>query len=52
MGGQASYALVDLDNHAVRFKRVPFDVTRVVAAAQVRDPELGYLHRIMARGAQ
>ena len=52
IGGQASYALINLANRAVRFKRVPFDVTPVVTAAQARDPALGYLHRIMTRNAR
>lgn len=49
IGGQASYVVIDLANRAVRFKRIPFDVAPVVAAAQARDPELGYLRRIMTR---
>lgn len=48
-GGQACYALIDLTNRAVRFKRAPFDVSPVVAAAQSRDPALGYLQKIMTR---
>lgn len=48
-GGQACYALIDLHNRALRFKRIPFDVSHIVAAAQARDPELGYLQKIMTR---
>lgn len=48
-GGQACYALINLTNRALRFKRIPFDVSIVVAAAQERDPALGYLHKIMTR---
>lgn len=51
LGGQASYALINLANGTVIFKRVPFDITQVVRAAQERDPELGYLHEIMMRKA-
>lgn len=49
-GGQACYALIDLANRAVRFKRVPFEISHVVAAARSRDPALGYLYKIMTRG--
>jgi len=49
LGGHACYVLINLANRAVRFKRIPFDVTHVVAAAQARDPALGYLHKIMTR---
>jgi len=48
-GGQACYALLNLANRAIRFKRIPYDVSHVVAAAQARDPTLGYLHEIMTR---
>jgi predicted phosphodiesterase len=50
-GGQASYAVVNLANRVVRFKRIPFDANPVVIAAQTRDPKLGYLHKIMTRRA-
>lgn len=50
-GGQACYAVVDLANRALRFKRIPYDVSPVVVAAQERDPALGYLHKIMTRRA-
>lgn len=49
-GGRACYALIDLVNRTVRFKRIPFDVTHVLAAAQARDPSLGYLQKILTRG--
>jgi putative phosphoesterase len=48
-GGQACYAVVDLANRALRFKRVPYDIRPVVAAAQARDPSLCYLHKILTR---
>ena len=48
-GGQACYAVVDLANRALRFKRIPYDVSPVIVAAQARDPALGYLSDIMAR---
>jgi len=50
-GGQACYALVNLANRAVRFKRIPYDISLVIAAAKTRDPALGYLHEIMTRRA-
>ena len=50
LGGFASYALVGVGNRSVRFKRVPFAVAHVVAAAKLRDPELPYLHMVMHRG--
>jgi putative phosphoesterase len=50
-GGQACYAVVDLANRAFRFKRIPYDVSPVVTAAQARDPALRYLHKIMTRSA-
>jgi putative phosphoesterase len=50
-GGQASYALINLANRTVRFKRVPFDVSDVIATAQASDPTLDYLQRIMTRKA-
>lgn len=48
-GGQASYAILNLINGVVRFKRVPFDISLVIAAAKERDPELSYLHTVMNR---
>ena len=50
-GGQACYALLDLANRALRFNRIHYDVSPVVAAAKTHDPELGYLHKIMTRRA-
>lgn len=51
IGGHACYALIDLANRAVRMKRIPFNSSLVVTAAQARDPALGYLHKIMTRRA-
>ena len=48
-GGQACYALLNLANRALRFKRIPYDVSPVIAAAKTHDPSLGYLHKIMTR---
>lgn len=50
-GGQACYAVIDLRNHAVRFKRIPYDVSQVIVAAQARDPGIDYLYKIMMRRA-
>lgn len=52
IGGYACYALIDLANRAVRFKRIPFDVAHVIATAQARDPARVYLQNIMTRRAQ
>ncbi len=48
-GGQASYALINLNNCALYFKRIAYDVSHVVNAAKARDPELSYLQKIMTR---
>lgn len=50
LGGQACYVLIDLTNRALRFKRIPFDISQIVTTARVRDPALAYLHKIMTRG--
>lgn len=50
-GGQACYAVIDLVDHSINFKRIPYDVSPVIAAVQSRDPELSYLHKIMSRRA-
>jgi putative phosphoesterase len=51
LGGYCSYVVINLENRAMRFKRVPFNVNAVVAAAKAKDPAIDYLHRIMFRGA-
>ena len=49
-GGQACYAIIDLRNHTIRFKRIPYDVSQVIVAAQARDPSIAYLRDILTRG--
>lgn len=51
-GGQACYTVINLTNKSIRFKRVPFDTSVVIAAARERDPELTYLQTIMTRGVK
>lgn len=50
-GGQACYAVIDLSNRALRFKRLHYDVSPVIAAARARDPSLEFLYKIMTRRA-
>lgn len=47
--GTASYIILNLENLVIQPRRVMFDVTPVIAAAQARDPELAYLWKIMQR---
>lgn len=49
IGGHACYALVDLSNRTLRFKRIPYDKSLVVAEARARDPAISYLANIMTR---
>ncbi len=49
-GGHACYALLNLANNALRFKRVSYDTQPVVQQAKVRDPTLSYLHKVITRG--
>lgn len=49
VGGLASYAIVNLENRTVRFKRKQFDVSRLTSVAKQRDPQLAYLWKIMSR---
>jgi putative phosphoesterase len=48
-GGHASYALVDLDNYEIDFKRISYDVSPLISEAMTRDPSLKYLHEILSR---
>jgi putative phosphoesterase len=48
-GGAACYAVLNLSNHALRFKRIPYDVSPVIFAAKSNDPSLSYLHKVMVR---
>jgi putative phosphoesterase len=48
-GGRASYALIDLSNRTLRFKRVLYDFSLVVTAASLHDPQVEYLQNIMTR---
>lgn len=48
-GGQASYVVINLANRSLRFKRIPYDIGPVIAAAKARDPALEYLQKIMTR---
>lgn len=50
LGGLASYAIINLTNGVVQFKRTPFDATKVARVARARDPGNKYLWEIMARG--
>lgn len=49
IGGLASYVIVNTVNQSVRFKRLPFDFSKIVEAAKYRDPDLKYLWKIMSR---
>jgi predicted phosphodiesterase len=49
IGGLASYAIVDLKDLSVNFKRIPFDVKIIEIEAKKRDPHLPYLYNIMNR---
>lgn len=50
IGGLASYTVINLSNHIVRFKRIPFDTSKVIAETQIIDPNFPYLSEIMVRG--
>lgn len=49
IGGQACYVILDLNNHVLRFKRISYDISPLIAAAQEKDPNLPYLYTIMKR---
>lgn len=50
LGGQASYALIDLKSREVSLRRVLFDTEQIIATARSKDPEIGYLQQVMLRG--
>ncbi|MES2987612.1 MAG: metallophosphoesterase family protein [Pseudomonadota bacterium] len=48
-GGIASYAIINLDNRAVQFRRCRFETSEVITKAKSVDPDRKYLWRIMER---
>ena len=49
-GGLANWALIDTDNRTISIKSTPYDVCTVVQEANVIDPDIPYLRRVLLRG--
>jgi putative phosphoesterase len=49
IGGFASWAIMDMSNDCVTFKKTPYDTTKLIEEVKFRDPELPYLHEILTR---
>lgn len=48
-GGLASYVILNLENHAIQFKKSPFNTASLIETAKKTDPKIDYLWKIMSR---